>query len=222
MLGWLAALRSVIEHENVFKPCQAYWDSDKMSAPFVDPLTIMLVAVAASTSLIALYLIEAAKGSKSLSNIAVPGMVIGFFDFASGFLMSFAWPFPGALSAYNMLFGDPMLFLGIIMIAGSYMLYRNIKPNIVSIFGFFLGIYLFVETYAIYALGLERGVDLYTALGLYFFSALAALLSPLVYINTKKNGYGAYYFLAALLIIAAFFAMLIGGVGIYGHLVSPP
>ena len=126
-----------------------------MPAPFVDPLCIMLVAVAASTSLVALYLINAAKGRKDLSSFALPGAVIGAFDFISGFFMSFVWPFPGPLSAYNMLFGDPMLFLGIIMLAGSLMVYKNMKPNIVSLFGFFIGIYLFVETYGIVSLGLE-------------------------------------------------------------------
>ncbi|MGC8652239.1 MAG: DUF981 family protein [Candidatus Micrarchaeia archaeon] len=193
-----------------------------MPAPFVDPLTIMLVAVATSTSLLALYLIGAARGKRVFADIAIPGIVVGFFDFVSGFFMSFVWPFPGALSGYNMLFGDPMLFLGLIMIAVSYMLYKNIKPNVVSIFGFFLGIYLFVETYAIVALKLERGIDLYSALGIYFFAALVSLLSPLVYLDPKKNGKAAYYFLAALLIIVAFFSILVGGSGIFEHLVAPP
>ncbi len=192
-----------------------------MPAPFVDPLCIMLVAVAASTSLVALYLINAAKGRKDLSSFALPGAVIGAFDFISGFFMSFVWPFPGPLSAYNMLFGDPMLFLGIIMLAGSLMVYKNMKPNIVSLFGFFIGIYLFVETYGIVSLGLEKGSDLYMALGFYLFAALSSIFSPIVYLDPKKNR-SAYYFLAALLIITAFFSIAIGSIGIYGHLASPP
>ncbi|MGC8623269.1 MAG: DUF981 family protein [Candidatus Micrarchaeia archaeon] len=188
---------------------------------FVDPLAIMLVAVAASTGIIALYFIGVARGKRSFANLAIPGFAIGAFDFFSGLFMSFVWPFPGALAAYNMLFGDPMLFLGIIMLAGSYMLYKGIEIKVLSLFGFLLGIYLAVETYAMVALKLETGNNLLAALGLYGFSTLAAILSPLVYLDAKKNK-NAYYLLAALLIIAAFFAMLIGVIGIYGHLVSPP
>jgi len=189
---------------------------------FIDPLCIMLVAVAASTGLIAIYLVKAARGSKNIADLAIPGITIGMFDFISGFFMSFAWPFPGAVSAYNMLFGDPMLFLGLIMVAGSYMLYKHINLNILSFFGFLLGIYLFIESYAIVALKLETGQNLLPAFGFYFLSALAAFLSPLIYLNPKKGGKSAYYFIAVLLVLVAFLAMFIGGIGIYGHLVSPP
>jgi len=58
------------------------------------------------------------------------------------------------------------------------------------------------------------------ALGLYGFSALSALFSPLVYLS-PKNHKSAYYLLAGLLILAAFFAILIGSTGIYMHLVFP-
>jgi putative membrane protein len=189
---------------------------------FIDPLTIMLVAVAASAGIIALYIIKATLGKKNFSDLAVAGFAIGTFDFISGFFMSFLWPFPGALSAYNMLFGDPMLFLGLIMLAGSYMLYKNIDVKVLSYFGFLLGIYLFIETYAIYVLGLEKGVYFLPAFSFYLFSGLAAFLSPLVYANPKKGGKYAYYLLAAFLIIVAFLAMFIGGAGIYGHLTSTP
>ncbi|MGC8699988.1 MAG: DUF981 family protein [Candidatus Micrarchaeia archaeon] len=80
---------------------------------------------------------------------------------------------------------------------------------------FFLGV---VETYGIAALNLEKGNYFLPAFSFFLFSALAALFSPLVY---AKNKY-AYYFLAALLIIAAFLALFIGSAGIYGHLASPP
>ena len=182
---------------------------------FVDPLTIMLVAVASSASLIAIYLIGQALGKRNAEELAIPGFFIGIFDFLSGFFMSFSWPLP---DAYKMLFGDPMLFLGIIMMAGSYMLYKKINPRYLSLFGFFLGIYLLVETYGIAALNLEKGNYFLPAFSFFLFSALAALFSPLVY---TKNKY-AYYFLAALLIIAAFLALFIGSAGIYGHLASPP
>ncbi|MGC8694145.1 MAG: DUF981 family protein [Candidatus Micrarchaeia archaeon] len=187
---------------------------------FVDPLTIMLVAVAASASLIAVYFVKAAKG-KRVDNLIVPGFVMGFFDFISGFFMSFLWPFPGALSAYNMLFGDPMLFLGLIMMSAAVMYYKKMDIKILSMFGLFIGIYMLVETYAIAALSLEKGIDFLPSFGFYLFSSLAAIFSPLVYVNSKENKY-AYYFLACLFIIAALLALFIGANGIYEHLASPP
>ncbi|MGC9190787.1 MAG: DUF981 family protein [Candidatus Micrarchaeia archaeon] len=189
---------------------------------FVDPLTIMLVAVAASAGLIAMYLVKAARGSKSFIELAVPSMVIGAFDFVSGFFMSFGWPFPGPMSAYNMLFGDPMLFLGLIMVAGGYMLYKGIDIKVLSYFGFLLGIYLFVESYAMVAFKLESGQYFLPAFSFYLLSALVAFLSPLMYMNPKKGGKSVYYFMTLLLVLVAFLALFIGSAGIYGHLASPP
>ncbi|MCL5433527.1 MAG: DUF981 family protein [Candidatus Marsarchaeota archaeon] len=188
---------------------------------FVDPLTIMLIAVAASALLIALYFIDIVKG-KRVDDLVVPGFVIGLFNFISGFFMSFAWPFPGAMSAYNMLFGDPLLFLGLIMMSAAVMYYKKTDIKILSMFGFLIGIYLLVETYAIAALNLESGIHFLPSFGFYLFSALAAIFSPLIYINPKKNGKYIYYFLACLLIISALLALFIGVTGIYEHLVSPP
>ncbi|MGC9011250.1 MAG: DUF981 family protein [Candidatus Micrarchaeia archaeon] len=185
---------------------------------FVDPLTIMLVAVAASASLIAIYLISQALGKKIAEELAMPGFFIGVFDFLSGFFMSFSWPLPGA---YNILFGDPMLFLGIIMLAGSYMLYKKISLRYMPILGFLLGIYLLVETYGIATLNLESGKYFMPAFSFYLFSTISALLSPIASLDPKKYKY-AYHFLAALLILTALLAMFIGCGGIYEHLASPP
>ncbi|MCL5102451.1 MAG: DUF981 family protein [Candidatus Marsarchaeota archaeon] len=188
-------------------------------AVFVDSLAVMLLALGSSASLLALYFLYAVKQKKSIGNLAVPMMGFGLFDFASGFLMSFTWPLP---PAYNMLFGDPMLFLGMLMTIGGYMLYRNMDLRILSVFGFFLGIYILVEAVAIPSFGLETGADLISAMGLFVVSGAAAILSPLVYLNPKGDGKWAYYLLAALLILAAFAALFIGYAGIYGHLKSPP
>jgi len=189
--------------------------------PFVDPLTIMLVAVAASAGLIAFYFYRSAKGRKDFDDLALASFFLGLFNFISGFFLSFLWPFPGNLSAYNMLFGDPMLFFGIIMMAYSTMLYKKINPRVLSLPAFMLGLYLLVETYAIVALGLEPGAYFIPAFSFYLFATLSAIFSPVVYLDPKKHAY-AYYFVAALLIITALIAIFIGCTGIYEHLSSPP
>ncbi|OJI06984.1 MAG: hypothetical protein BK997_03945 [Candidatus Micrarchaeum sp. ARMAN-1] len=193
---------------------------DLTAAVFVDSLAIMLLALGSSASLLAMYFLYAVRQKKTINNLAIPIIGFGLFDFASGFLMSFTWPLP---PAYNMLFGDPLLFLGLLMVMGGYMLYKNMNLKVLSIFGFFLGIYIFVEAVAILNFKLETGVDLLSSMGLYVFSGLSAILSPLVYLDPKSNnGKYAYYLLAVLLIIAAFAALFIGYAGIYGHLFSPP
>ncbi len=188
-------------------------------AGFVDSLAVMLLALGSSASLIAIYFIMLVKWKKSISNLVVPALVLGLFDAISGFYMSFAWPLP---PAYNMLFGDPLMFLGLIMIMGAIMIYKNINIKMLSIFGFFLGIYLFMEAAAISAFKLETGVDFLAAMGLYIFAGLSAILSPLMYADKKSNVRYVYYLLAALLIITAFIALFIGYGAIYAHLGSPP
>ena len=187
---------------------------------FVDSLAVMLLALGSSAALLAMYFLYAVRQKKTISNLAVPIIGFGLFDAASGFLMSFTWPLP---PAYNMLFGDPLLILGMLMVMGGYMLYRNMNLKVLSIFGFFLGIYILIEAVAISNLKLETGADLISSMGLYLSSGLAAILSPLVYLDPKSNnGKWAYYLLAVLLILATFAALFIGYAAIYGHLASPP
>ncbi len=185
---------------------------------FVDPLSVMLLVAGMSTLLLAIYALMSVRNKKGLANLAVPMFAFGLFDFISGFLMSFAWPMPGA---YNMLFGDAQLVLGLLMLIGGYMVYKNMDLKILTVFGFFFGIYLAVEAAAIPAFGLESGINFLPAFGLYVFAALSALFSPLVYVGSKNQKY-AYYFLFALLIITTFLLFFIGYTSIYEHLGSPP
>ncbi len=184
---------------------------------FVDSLAVMLLAVAMSATFIAYYLLGIVKGKK-MDSLAGPIFMLGIFDFLSGFYMSFFWPLPGA---YNMLFGDPMLMLGIIMIAGGFSIYKNIDVRPISLIGFLLGIYLFAESYGMVAYHLETGADLVSALGFYLFAGLSGFFSPLIYLKQKDNK-KVYYFLAALLVLVVLAAMFIGIAAIIGHLSSPP
>ncbi len=186
---------------------------------YVDSLTVMLLSLGLSSLFLALYLLGKGMNKKWISSIVPPIFALGFFDFISGFLMSFMWPLPGA---YNMLFGDPILVLGLIMMVGAYMHIKNISINSLSIFGFFLGIYLAVEAAGMVAFNLESGQYFLPAFSLYIFAALSGIFSPLVYANAKGSGRYAYYFLFVLLLITAFLAFFIGYAGIFSHLGSPP
>ena len=188
---------------------------------FVDPLAVMLLAAGASAAIIALYFIMVVKQKKNIQGLAVPMLMLGIFNAVSGFIMSFGWPLPGA---YNILFGDPILFLGIIMVSAAIMIFKNMDFKVLSVLGFLLGIYVLIEAFGIISIpGLETGLDKVLAVGFYVFAGLSALLSPMIYLNPKtQRGKYAYCLLAALLILTALAALVIGYGAVYSHLLAPP
>ncbi len=186
---------------------------------FIDSLSVMLLLLGFSTLIIAMFFFLSARGKKDMSVLIAPGFIFGLFDAVSGFLMSFSWPLPGA---YNMLFGDPLLVLGLFLIAGAFMLYKKMDVRIISVFGVFLGVYLAISAAAIANFNLETGVNFLPSFGLYVFSALSGIFSPLIYVKGNRKGKYAYYFVFALLIITTFIAFFLGYGSIYAHLRSPP
>ncbi|MGC8629315.1 MAG: DUF981 family protein [Candidatus Micrarchaeia archaeon] len=186
---------------------------------FVDPLAVMLLGVSASAAFLAYAVFGLAKGKRNLAILAPVMFALGAFDFLSGFYLSFFWPLPGA---YNMLFGDPMLILGIIMLAGAYALHENFDVRPISLLGFLLGIYLFAESYGMVAFGLEKGVYLLPALSFFLLSAISAILSPVVYLSPKGSGKALYYLLGVVLVLVVIAALFVGLSSIIGHLQAPP
>ncbi len=184
-------------------------------ATFIDPLTVMLLSLGMSALLLALYYFRVGSGKKDISSLVVPAFILGLFNAVSGFLMSFTWPLPGS---YNMLFGDPLLVLGLLMIAGSYMISKGMDVKALSLLGFLLGIYLLVGMIGITQFHMETGNDWLTATGLYAFSMLAAIFSPILYLKPKGSNKYAYYFEVFLLVVVMLLALLIGYMGFYEHL----
>ena len=184
-------------------------------ATFIDPLTVMLLSLGMSALLLALYYFKVGSGKKDISSLVVPVFILGLFNAVSGFLMSFTWPLPGS---YNMLFGDPLLVLGLLMIAGSYMISKGMDVKALSLLGFLLGIYLLVGMIGITQFHMETGNDWLTATGLYAFSMLAAIFSPILYLKPKGSNRYAYYFEVFLLVVVMLLALLIGYMGFYEHL----
>ena len=95
-------------------------------ALFIDSLAIMLIGLGSGTFLGSLFFLFSAMGKFEAmkEQLVVPAFVIGMFDLISGYEMSFTWPLP---SGYNMLFGDPLLFFGLLLVAASVMVYKNIR-----------------------------------------------------------------------------------------------
>ncbi|KAA8922822.1 DUF981 family protein [Thermoplasma sp.] len=188
-----------------------------MSAEFIDSLAVMLLALGMSTAIGAMYFLFSALGNeKRIQGILMPAIGIGVFDFLSGFIMSFTWPLP---SSYNMLFGDPLLVTGLILIMSAFAYYKHYDLSSVSILLFFLGIYVLIEAVGIVNYHLESGDNLLAAMGLYIVDGIGALISPIMFIDPKK-GKLAYMVEAVILIIGTIIALFIGYTAIYGHLLD--
>ncbi len=191
---------------------------------YVDPLAVMLIGLAMGTFLGAFYFFFKARGNEEqIRSLVIPALAIGSFDFISGFYMSFAWPMnaPHAY-AYNMLFGDPLLIFGLLLILSAIMVYKNLHLGMVPLLFVLLGIYVFVGAYSIVQLKLETGQDLITAMGLYIFDGIGAILTPIVYLKPEGSKKYAYYVEWIILGVGTIFALVIGYIALNGHLAAPP
>jgi putative membrane protein len=195
--------------------------------PFVDPLAVMLIGLAFGTAIGAFYFLFSARGmSEQVKALVYPAIGVGLFDFMSGFYMSMFWPFPSYVASYNMLFGDPLVLFGLLLIIVAVLAYKDPKNNnlgIAPILIMMLGIYVLVGAYSIVQLKLESGQNLITAMGLYVFDGIGAVLAPLAYIKPNKAGGKSLYYLEFVILgIGTIFALVIGYMALNGHLAHPP
>ena len=194
---------------------------------FIDPLAVMLIGLAMSTAVGGFYFFFAARGSyEQVRSLVAPAIVIGMFDAVAGFIMSFSWPMTGFGTAYNMLFGDPLLLAGLILMMAGVVGYRDpehIHWNIVPLLILFVGIYTLVGAFSIVQLNLEKGQNLITSMGLYVFDGLGAVLAPVMYLKpVNSTTRWLYYTVWIILGIGTVFALVIGSMALNGHLASPP
>lgn len=191
---------------------------------FVDPLAVMLIGLAMGTMIGAFYFFfEAKSNEEQIKALLMPALAVGSFDFLSGFYMSFFWPMTAYGTPYNMLFGDPLTLFGLLLIAAAFSKMKGYKFGLLPLMSVILGIYVMVGAYSIVELHLEKGNDLITAMGLYIFDGIGALLAPVLYLNPKKgNNRYLYYTEWVILGIGTVFALIIGYSALNGHLISPP
>lgn len=191
---------------------------------YVDPLAVMLIGLAMGTFLGAFYFYFKARGNEEqIKSLVIPGLAIGGFNFISGFYMSFAWPMNASYAySYNMLFGDPLLLFGLLTMAAMIVIYKNVHMGLIPLLFTLFGIYVIVEAYSIVQLKLESGNDLITAMGLYIFDGIGAILTPIAYLKPVGSKKYAYYTEWILLGLGTIFALVIGYLAINGHLASPP
>lgn len=188
-------------------------------ALFIDSLAIMLIGVGSGTFLGALYFLYSAMGKFEWikEQLVIPAIGIGIFDFLSGYEISFTWPLP---SSYNMLFGDPLLFFGILLVVGAVLTYKKMNPSSLSFLSVILGIYVIIGAYGIITYKLESGNDLIGAMGLYLADGIAALLAPILIIKPTGVGKALYYVEFVLLILGTLAALYMGYSALSEHLVD--
>ena len=199
---------------------------------FVDPLAVMLIGLTMGTALGAFYFFFAARGDKEqIKALAIPAVGIGIFNFISGFYMSFGWIMTGFAIPYNMLFGDPLLLFGLLMIIAGVVIYKDMHLGMLPILALVLGIYVLDAAYTILTVpnylshgALESGNDLITAMGLYLFDGIGAILAPIAYLKPQANSTNKYlYYLEWIILgIGTVFALVIGVTALNGHVASPP
>jgi putative membrane protein len=188
-------------------------------ALFIDSLAIMLIGLGSGTFLGSLFFLFSAMGKFDAikDQLIVPAFVIGMFDLVSGYEMSFTWPLP---SGYNMLFGDPLLFFGLLLVAASVMIYKNMKVASLSVLFVILGIYVLTGAASILTYHLESGVNLISAMGLYIIDGVAAILVPIVMMKPAGSWKSVYYLEFILLVLGSLLALFIGYVALPGHIVD--
>ena len=151
---------------------------------------VALTAVLLSIGAIALpYNSEKRKVEENAKDLRVSFAMAtgasGFYLFLSGVAVSFIWPFALASGVYNVLFGGIATLGGLVTIAGSAALARNVDPRPITYFAAVAAILAVVDAYAIVKYSLTSAPFL-AALSYLSFAAPAMLSIPAAHFGTRR------------------------------------
>jgi putative membrane protein len=119
---------------------------------FIDFLGVMLVNLTAGLALLAHYLyVNPEPGARR--SWAAAFFATGLLGFVTAFVMVITWPLP---SSYNLVFGEPALFLSTAFLAAAVTLAFEWEPLIPALYGVFGGIMALVIGLRIWDLGLTK------------------------------------------------------------------
>lgn len=143
---------------------------------------VALTAVLLSTGAIALpYNAEKRKVEETARDLRISFAIAtgasGFYLFLSGVAIGFIWPFTLDSGVYNVLFGGIAALGGLVTIAGSMILAKNVDPRPVTYFAAVAGIYALVDAYGMMKYSLTSSPSL-AALGYLSFTASAIFSVP--------------------------------------------
>lgn len=202
---------------------------------FIDDLamelfTLALVGIVSVYMTASVYLEYRKNGAKNIEEVLRPGVfplgVIGAVILIMGFYGEMTWPLPGS---YNILFFDPYMFMGIILVMMAIAIGYRQKLQYVGILAFFAGII------AIYY-GANAYIDKMTSspiamLGLYIAFGLTGIFTfptTLIYDmlpgrDKASKGWTVILVLFWVgLIVSAVLAAITAIEAVPQHLLSPP
>ncbi len=203
---------------------------------FIDNLAFSLFTISFAGFLLLytgswMYLIMYKRKGKSFSDhlksASVPLAIIGITMFSGGLWGHFAWPLPGS---YNILFYDPLLFFGILLIAFSICVNFKLKLEYTGVLGLLSGIVTIF--YGAVGYGLHMTSAPLAMLLMYAFYGLGGILSyPVSLLADRMQGSpqrpaATWQVLLIVFLIFLLFASLLSGlVGVMAipkHLLSAP
>ena len=202
---------------------------------FVDDLAYYLFAIGFAGLFLA-YIISKTylsfrKGDvnlwKVLNDASIPMAFLGGYFLLSGFVSQMTWFLPGP---YNMLFYDPMVSFGLILMAFSLAVRFKAKLQYVGFLSLMSGVMTIWYGISGYNLGLTRTPT--ELLGLFVLFGLAAIFAyPATLIadrfpKSKKAVPHSWSMILIifwiLLVFASLIAFVIGGFALPAHLATPP
>ncbi len=203
--------------------------------PFVDNLAYQLFSLSFAGFLLlytisSMYLVYR-KGKRNFgdytASASVPLGMLGAYMLVSGLWGQFTWPLPGS---YNILFYDPLISLGILLVAFSLSVRYKARLEYPGFLGLMVGVMTIIYGIVGYNTGLTSAPM--ALLGLYFLYGLAGIFSyPVSLIADrlpglkKKPWTGWHVVLVAfwiLILLASLLSAYVGILAIPQHLLSAP
>ena len=202
---------------------------------FIDNLAYSLFAISVAGFLLlytfaSMYLAYR-KRSKDYSTYlkggSIPLAIVGAYLVVMGLWGQFVWPLPGS---YNILFYDPFVSFGLIMLAFAAAARTGGKMEYAGFMALLFGVMVIIYGIQGYGIGLTQ--EPIALLAMYFFYGVAAIFAfPVSLIADRMPGLkpgfwkGWYVMLGIFfvsLLIASLLAGYIGALAIPAHLLSAP
>ncbi len=202
---------------------------------FIDNLAYSLFAVSfagfmllyTTCSIYLAYRKNRKNFSEDLKSASIPLAVIGMFLFLTGIWGQFTWPLPGS---YNMLFYDPLISFGFLLLAFSISIKYGAKLEYTGFLGLMVGMMVIVYGVLGYTTGLTK--EPLALLAMYLFYGLAGIFSypislmadrlPGLQRGIKISWFVLLVIFCILLLLASGLSGMTGIIAIPQHLISAP
>ncbi|MDE1870907.1 MAG: DUF981 family protein [Candidatus Micrarchaeota archaeon] len=147
---------------------------------FIDNLAYQLLTLSFACFMLlytvtSMYLIYRKKGKnfrEHLKSASVPIAMLGTYMIVTGLWGQFTWPLPGS---YNILFYDPFISFGIILLAFSLTVKYEVRFEYLGFLGLMIGVMTILYGVEGYKIGLTK--EPVALLAMYFLYGLAGIFS---------------------------------------------